>query len=521
MGPVSPWCFFFRRTIPYYEVCGAWRMANSSYVKASELGCVLDCDLYTGTKIGGGAATDNTGILNRFLARASAHNPLCLILDGPTLCTGIQIPQGACVKIEGLGPGTGFYIKSGSNSQVITNGASIPWAPTTPAPRPAGYVTLRDFFVNGNRGNGKSGNSNSGDARGNATGWFCGIDLVNSAEAVIDSITIYDAPTYAIRLGNIRTFSVTNCNIISPSMAGNTDGIHLDGLCSNGVISGNKFNTGDDAIALNAPEGYPGKIENITISDNVFVNCTSIGRHYTADSNVTVANVVESNSVGNTARDTSNFICAAKILGGVPGKTASEALTNSHLRGCTFRTVQYLFLLTQNIGDFSFEDILYDSPDGTAPFFSLGFAGAAPTISNLSVSGRVRLSRAGSTMPNGALLNSTVAGAVIDRLTIKSFQVFAEHGQMFAEVPFLIDMANVTIDEVVIHALDPTNVADFVNPATGFAGIGSISGPGVLASGYEFPDAVMANHTPYISATGENAGKACIKLADTVHAFGI
>jgi hypothetical protein len=67
-----------------------------------------------------------------------------------------------------------------------------------------------------------------------------------------------------------------------------------------------------------------------------------------------------------------------------------------------------------------------------------------------------------------------------------------------------------TIGELYIVNLDPTNVTALVNPSTGWTGITTVNGPGVLTCGFQIPDAKMANWCPYVSAT-TYPGVACIK----------
>jgi len=52
--------------------------------------------------------------------------------------------------------------------------------------------------------------------------------------------------------------------------------------------------------------------------------------------------------------------------------------------------------------------------------------------------------------------------------------------------------------------------------ANGFSSIGSVSGNGVLATGWEFPDAVMVDGVPYISA---NSGLPSIKVGGVVETY--
>ncbi len=84
-----------------------------TYVRASEIGCALDCDLTNGrNKYHGGAATDDGPRINAAMASASAANPITLIIDGSALISGLFLPAGGYWSIAGLGCGTGFFVKS-------------------------------------------------------------------------------------------------------------------------------------------------------------------------------------------------------------------------------------------------------------------------------------------------------------------------------------------------------------------------------------------------------------------------
>src|SRR6202022_1213882 len=59
-----------------------------------------------------------------------------------------------------------------------------------------------------------------------------------------------------------------------------TDGLHFDGPANDITITGCDFTTGDDAIALNCPEGYSGNISRVAVSNCTF-NSWSLMRLYT------------------------------------------------------------------------------------------------------------------------------------------------------------------------------------------------------------------------------------------------
>jgi len=112
-----------------------------------------------------------------------------------------------------------------------------------------------------------------------------------------------------------------------------------------------------------------------------------------------------------------------------------------------------------------------------------------------------------------------VAGLIIendstlDNLTFSGFGV--QDGESNDPVPNLLTIGSGSIGELVLNSLDSTNILAPVS-AGGFSSVGSVSGAGVLATGWEFPDAVMANGVPYISA---NSGVPSIKVNGVVEPY--
>src|SRR5260370_31243556 len=109
-----------------------------TYIRASEIGCALDCNLRNGrNKFTGGSATDDAPRINAAMAAATADNPITLIIDGSALISGLFLPAAGNWSIAGLGCGTGFFIKRGANNDAIHNGppdAAVPFDPGSPAP---------------------------------------------------------------------------------------------------------------------------------------------------------------------------------------------------------------------------------------------------------------------------------------------------------------------------------------------------------------------------------------------------
>src|ERR1700727_1300597 len=173
-------------------------VAGTTYIRASEIGCALDCDLRSGrNKHTGGAATDDAPRINAAMAAASANNPITLIIDGSALISGLFLPAGGYCSIAGLGCGTGFFIKAGTNNDGIKNGpATVVADDAGPAPARGMNVSLSNFTLNGNQGNGFDGNSTSGVRQGGPVTWYFGIDLKNLDNIVIDKVVVVRASAH-------------------------------------------------------------------------------------------------------------------------------------------------------------------------------------------------------------------------------------------------------------------------------------------------------------------------------------
>ena len=280
-------------------------VAGMKYLRASEIGCALDCNLENGrNKYTGGFATDDAPRINSAMAAATADNPITLIIDGSALISGLFLPAGGNWSIAGLGCGTGFFVKSGANNDGIHNGSANAAAlsdPGPPAPARGSNVSLSNFTLNGNRGNGSDGVSTTGSPQGKAgTVWYFGINLMNLNGITIEKVVVVNTPAYHIRLSNVGNVAVSGCVMQSPGNNGNnTDGLHFDGPANDIAISGCDFTTGDDSIALNCPEGYSGNITRVAVTNCTFKSF-SLMRLYTlyAGANFNIDNVTVSNCQG-------------------------------------------------------------------------------------------------------------------------------------------------------------------------------------------------------------------------------
>ncbi len=105
----------------------------------------------------------------------------------------------------------------------------------------------------------------------------------------ISNLTIKDPANFAVTVDTGSYFTIENIvfdfNFGNP-IAGNMDGIHLNGNCHYGVIKNLQGACYDDLVALNAHEGSGGDITNIEI-DGIFAeNCHSAVRLLTVNHNV-------------------------------------------------------------------------------------------------------------------------------------------------------------------------------------------------------------------------------------------
>ena len=482
-------------------------MAASRRHLASALGCILDCDLATGLAANGAPATDNTALLNDLLATATAANPVTLILDGPTLTTGI-ILNGGHTTIEGIGPDSGFFLKSGANAHAIRNHVPMEGdanhAHAEPPPRSNFGISLRNFRINGNRGDGRSGNASHGlpyDTSG-LTMLF-GISILHTTSIWLEDLILHDATTYAVCLSNCSAIVCRGLRVEAPSNDRNTDGVHINGPASDVLISGCYFQTGDDALALNAPEGFGGAITRVSITDCIFDHAAAALRTYGCalpPLSFPVSNVSLSACTGSLAD-------SALRLGFVR-TPPTPTLQSFTVANCLF-TAAHWTVVHESCGVLHFSGQTWDSPTLAGYFLWI----AAPiTLSSVTVTD-CRIYRTARGGALASLLQGTddARGANLHRLAIEGFSIENETGGAYPAVPYLIDTTNLSIDELYLGSLDPANITALVNPTHGFDGIASVSGPGVLAAGFPIPDNVIAENTPYLSASFPHAGQPCIK----------
>jgi hypothetical protein len=468
-----------------------------TYIKASEIGCALDCDLSTGrNKLTGGAATDDAPRINAAMAGATASNPITLILDGSALISGLFLPAGGYWSIAGLGCGTGFFVKAGTNNDGIHNGgpkAALPSdpgivTPGIPVPARGSDVSLSNFELNGNRGNGHNGNSTTGLVQGGASGWYVGINLMNLDNIRLENLGIVNTSSYHIRLSNVGHVTVSGCTLYTHGPS--TDGVHFDGPANDIAISNCNITCDDDAIALNCPEGYTGNISRVTVTGCTFDSVSMI-RLYT-----TVPGRPRFNIDSVTVSDcTGTFTRAAFAIGEGSGSNPNsvEGLSVSNCKIIAPTVLE----LEASFGQANFsnvmltpqghEDVGYAFARTSSVYFPIVYSGAGLVFENCGI-------QRNSDHAVAALVLEDAS--VIESIEFNGFSVQDAHGA----TPELLRIQSGTIKQVAIGSVDSARIKA---PVSGnrFSNVGSFCGAGVLATEWQFPDSSMADGTPYISAT--------------------
>jgi hypothetical protein len=491
-------------------------VAGMTYIKASEIGCALDCALDTGhNKITGGAATDDGPRINAAMAGATAANPITLIIDGSALISGLFLPAGGYWSIAGLGCGTGFFIKSGTNNDGIHNGApnaAIPSDPGPPAPPRGMNVSLSNFTVSGNQGNGHNGDSTTGMYQGTATTWYFSINLMNLDNITVENVVVVNSPAYHFRFSNVGNVTVSGCVMLSAG--GNTDGLHFDGLANDITISNCSFTMGDDAIALNCPEGYSGNISRVSVSNCTF-NSESLMRLYTANGGAqfNIDTVSVSNCTGT--------MWEGAFVTGYRAPSKPNSITGLTISDCTL-TAPAVLAIGENFGTIDITNVTF-IPHQSNVWWATpqqnhdsGFVRTSPAGpispyvgSSLSINNCKTVANGNMNVP-AVILEDT---STVNSLMLNGYAV--QSGGSSSKAPELLHIILGSIGQLVLGSVESVNIAAPVSTG-GFSSLGSVSGAGVLATGWEFPDAVMANGVPYISAS---TGLPSIKVGGQVQPY--
>lgn len=511
-------CSEFELSIPCLGPAAApVPVVGMTYIWASKIGCALDCDLRNGrNKHTGGAATDDGPRINAAMAGATADHPITLIIDGSALISGLFLPAGGHWSIAGLGCGTGFFVKAGINNDGIHNGppdAAVPFYIGPPAPPRGMNVSLSNFTLNGNQGNGHDGVSTTGLRQGTPERWYFGISLMNLENIVLENVVIVNTASFHIRFSNVGNVKATGCVMRSSGLS--TDGLHFDGPANDITISNCDFTTGDDSIALNCPEGYSGDISRVEVTNCTF-NSLSLMRLYTTLGGP-IRFKIDEVSVSNCT----GTLSEAGFLIGLSSGSNPNSVTFLKISDCSLTTLTIL-AMAENFGIIELTNVtfipaqsgvLWTPPQASkicaflrpSPLYgTVPFVGSSLTLDNCKI---VRDS------------DREVVGLILENQSQINNLVFNGFGVQDAKthslMPELISLESGSIGQLVLNSLDSSNIKTPV-ASDGFSKVGTVTGAGVLATGWEFPDAVMANGIPYISS---NSGLPSIKVGGVVEPY--
>lgn len=490
-----------------------------TYIWASKIGCALDCDLRNGrNKNRDGAATDDGPRINAAMANASAENPITLIIDGSALISGLFLPAGGHWNIAGLGCGTGFFVAAGTNNDAIHNGprnAAVPSDPGPPAPARGRNVSLKNFTVNGNQGNGANGNSSTGTRQGTNNTWFFGINLMNLDNIDIERVVVVNTPAYQMRFSNVGNVSVSGCVLKSYGLS--TDGLHFNGPANDITITDCDITSGDDAIALNCPEGYSGDISRVNVS-NCTSNSVSLMRLYTTRGWGAKFAIDGVNVTNCRAKASEAAFLIGMANGSNPNSVASLAVSN-----CAIAAPSVLGL-AENFGTIEMNNVSLLPMQSRTTWIppqanhicafvrpSPLYGGVTCVGSKLSFENCV-INRYEDVQAAALFLDND---SVIETVIFNGFAI-TNGGGSPSPVPMLIGVSSGFIGALVLQAVDSSSISAPISDG-GFASVGSVSGAGVLPTGWEFPDAVMADGVPYLS---QSTGQASVKIGGVVQTYG-
>ena len=278
-------------------------------------------------------------------------------------------------------------------------------------------------------------------------------------------------------------------------------------------ITNCSFSTGDDSIALNCPEGYSGNISRVTVTGCTF-DGWSLMRMYTALG----ANKFKIDTV-NVSNCTGTLWDMAFVIGFV-SESALNSVTSVTVSDCNL-TAPTILGICENFGDIVLRNITLTASDSRVSWtppqsnHTCGFLRPAPPNGEMQCFGSSLSLENCQIVRNGGLDVAAIVlenGSTIDLLQFNGFsaQVSSSHPLLG-----LLNIESGFIGQLVINSLDSGNINTPVSPGS-FSSIGLVSGAGVLATGWEFPDQVMADNVPYLSA---NSGLPSIKVNGVVEPY--
>ena len=382
------------------------------------------------------------------------------------LISGLFLPAGGHWSIAGLGCGTGFFVRAGINNDGIHNGppdAAVPFYIGPPAPPRGMNVSLSNFTVSGNQGNGHDGWSTTGVRQGTPERWYYGISLMNLDNIVLENVVIVNTPAFHVRFSNVGNVEATGCVMRSRGLS--TDGFHFDGPANDITISNCNFTTGDDSIALNCPEGYSGDISRVAVTNCTF-NSLSLMRLYTTVGGLNRFNIYDV-SVGNCNGTLSE---AGFLIGLSNGSNPKIPVASLKISDCNLTTLTIL-AMAENFGIIELTNVtfipaqsgvLWTPPQATricafvrpSPLEgTVTFVGSTLSLNHCQIVRNFDLMVVGLILENQSQINN---------LVFNGFGV--QDANTHSLMPELINLESGSIGQLVLNSLDSSNIVAPVAP---------------------------------------------------------
>ena len=324
--------------------------------------------------------------------------------------------------------------------------------------------------------------------QGTKSTWYCGINLMNLDNIAVEKVVVVNTPAFHFRFANVGNVKVDGC--VMKSFELSTDGLHFDGPSNDITITNCNFTTGDDAIALNCPEGHTGDITNVSVSNCTF-NSLTLMRIFT-----TIGDYLKFYAKNITVSNCTGTFSEVAFLIGLASGSNPDSIDLS-VTDCTLTTLTVL-AVAENFGNIVLTRVtmipitailewLVPISSDLEPAFvrpsplyeTITSVGSNLTFNNCVIARKSRINVAGVVMAN----ESTIAN-----LTFNGFAL--QDAGSYDPVPLLLNLMSGSIGQLVVNSLSSHSITAPVSPG-GFASIGQVSGSGsaVLTTGWKFPDA--------------------------------
>lgn len=456
---------------------------------ASQLGCLTD-------------GSDCAPILNSFLASASVSSPKFLILDGIYSISGLTLSPNGHTTIGGLSKfDTGFHLLPNSYRDGIKNGAYSLADPTnqgvpgsSASTANCTSIVLQNFIIDCTA-NPVLTPANQPISGAPAHAIFA-VNLQSAQDCLIENVVFTHPPAYCIMLSNCSRIKVRGCSFASDGYT--QDGVHMNGPASYIEIDNCDFATGDDAVALNAPEGMGGIIDTVRVTNCRFQNSYAAARIYTSNSPnaaYKVRQVLFANLIG--VVQTVPFNIGLEPYLGSQDLTPLEQVEDVRIANCDVFPVMAsdqstkkatLANIMTNVGSLIVSGYTQRA-SGSGGGFNLDppfLIRAGAQIADLAIRDFVLYQDAHGNGTPSCVVNNL---GTIGKLTIDGVRVVSGDGAAYTPLNCLIGNAG-PIGTLMLNSVDSTNIGLTISNGD-FSQVSAVGGAALAALPNEVPDAVM------------------------------